>query len=62
MNLNHSFDEDNKNSTYLNVFGLDTLNFDKINYVNYKYFNKDYEKHEINKDLLKYIMLLTKIF
>ena len=61
-NLNKPFAEDIKNSTHLNVYGLDTLSFNKINYVDYQYFNKNYEKHEINKDLLKYIMLLTKIF
>ena len=49
-NLNKPFAEDIKNSTHLNVYGLDTLSFNKINYVDYQYFNKNYEKYEINKD------------
>lgn len=49
-NLNEPFAEDIKNSTHLNVYGLDTLSFNKINYVDYQYFNKNYEKYEINKD------------
>lgn len=49
-NLNKPFVEEIKNSTHLNVYGLDTLSFNKINYVSYKYFNKNYEKYEINKD------------